>query len=179
MANEIWLFGYGSIMWKTGFSFETSELCHVKGWARRFWQGSTDHRGTPELPGRVVTLIESASEHCWGTAYRLPDYEATNIIGDLDYRERGGYERRKLSLTLRCGQTIQGITYIAHPHNPNYLGESTLENIARQITFSTGPSGSNKEYILELYRVLEQLNIQDSHVDNLVQLILRRTEPTL
>ena len=166
-------------MWKTGFRFETSELCHVKGWARRFWQGSTDHRGTPELPGRVVTLIESASEHCWGTAYRLPTYEANNIIEDLDFRERGGYERSKLSLTLRSGQTIQGITYIAHPHNPNYLGESTLENIARQITFSTGLSGSNKEYILELYRVLEQLNIQDSHVDNLVQLILRRTEPTL
>ena len=179
MENEIWLFGYGSIMWKTGFNFETSELCHANGWARRFWQASTDHRGTPEFPGRVVTLIESAGEHCWGTAYRLPACEAIGIIEDLDYREKGGYDRTELSLTLSSGRTIAGITYIAHPHNPNYLGESPLEGIARQISFSTGPSGSNKEYILELHQSLEQHNIQDTHVEALAQLIMQQTEPTL
>jgi cation transport regulator ChaC len=179
MTNETWLFGYGSIMWKTGFNFETSELCHVKGWTRRFWQGSTDHRGTPEFPGRVVTLIESASEHCWGTAYRLPACEATNIIEDLDDREKGGYDRTELLLTLSSGRTITGITYIAHPHNSNYLGESALEDIARQISSSAGPSGSNKEYILELYQSLKQHNIQDGHVQTLAQLILRQTESTL
>jgi len=179
MANETWIFGYGSIMWKTGFNFEAREQCHANGWARRFWQASTDHRGTPEFPGRVVTLIESTSEHCWGTAYRLPTYEATNIIEDLDYREKGGYDRTELSLTLSSGRTIKGITYIAHPHNPNYLGESPLEDIAQQIRFSTGPSGSNKEYILELHRALEQHNIQDTHVEALAQLILRQTDSTL
>jgi cation transport protein ChaC len=179
MADETWLFGYGSIMWKTGFNFETSELCHVNGWARRFWQASTDHRGTPEFPGRVVTLIESANEHCWGTAYRLPASEATNIIEDLDYREKGGYDRTELPLTLGSGRTIAGITYIAHPHNPNYLGESPLKDIARQISFSTGPSGTNKEYILQLHQTLEEHNIQDTHVETLAQLIKRQTEPTL
>lgn len=179
MANETWLFGYGSIMWKTGFNFEASELCHASGWARRFWQASTDHRGTPEFPGRVVTLIESVNEHCWGTAYRLPAVEAVDIIKDLDYREKGGYDRTQLSLTLSSGRTIEGITYIAHPHNPDYLGESPLEDIARQISISTGPSGSNKEYILELHRVLEQHNIQDTHVETLAQLIMRQTESTL
>jgi cation transport protein ChaC len=179
MADETWLFGYGSIMWKTGFNFETSELCHIDGWARRFWQASTDHRGTPEFPGRVVTLIESASDHCWGKAYRLPTSEANGIIEDLDYREKGGYDRTELPLTLSSGRTIAGVTYIAHPHNPNYLGESPLEDIARQISFSTGPSGSNKEYILELHQTLEQHNIQDTHVETLAQLIMRQTEPTL
>tara|TARA_B110000503_G_scaffold72103_1_gene111597 strand:+ start:118 stop:657 length:540 start_codon:yes stop_codon:yes gene_type:complete len=179
MANEIWLFGYGSIMWKTGFNFEASELCHAKGWTRRFWQGSTDHRGTAEFPGRVVTLIESASEHCWGTAYRLAPCEASNIIARLDYREKDGYDRTKLSLTLSSGSTIEGITYIAHPHNPHYLGESSLEDIARQIRFSTGPSGSNKAYILELHQTLKQHKIHDSHIEKLVQLILRQTESTL
>ena len=179
MANETWLFGYGSIMWKTGFNFETSELSLAKGWARRFWQGSTDHRGTPDFPGRVVTLVESASEHCWGTAYRLPPCEATRILEDLDYREKGGYDRTELPLTRRCSQTIAGITYIAHPHNPNYLGESSLENIARQISCSTGPSGSNKEYILELHQTLKQHDIQDVHVEALARLILRQMESIL
>ena len=179
MKNETWLFGYGSIMWKTGFNFENRELCHVKGWTRRFWQGSTDHRGTPEFPGRVVTLIESASEHCWGTAYRLPASDANNILEDLDYREKGGYDRTDLSLTLDSGRTIAGITYIAQPRNHNYLGESPLEDIARQITFSTGPSGSNKEYILKLHQTLEQYDIQDDHVATLAQLVLQQTESTL
>jgi glutathione-specific gamma-glutamylcyclotransferase len=179
MINETWLFGYGSIMWKTGFNFEIRELCQVKGWTRRFWQGSTDHRGTPEFPGRVATLVESASDHCWGTAYRLPACDATDILEDLDYREKGGYDRTGLSLTLSSGRTIAGITYIAHPHNPNYLGESPLEDIARQISFSTGPSGSNKEYILKLLQTLEQHDIQDVHVATLAQLILQQTESTL
>ncbi len=179
MANDIWLFGYGSIMWKTGFNFEASERCHVRGWARRFWQASTDHRGTPEFPGRVVTLIESAREHCWGTAYRLPAHEATDIIEDLDYREKGGYDRTELSLTLRSGRSIEGITYIARPHNPHYLGESSLEDIARQIRLSHGPSGSNKEYILKLHQTLEQHHIQDKHVDALAQLIMQPTESNL
>jgi glutathione-specific gamma-glutamylcyclotransferase len=179
MTNETWLFGYGSIMWKTGFNFEANELCHVDGWARRFWQASTDHRGTPEFPGRVVTLIESAGDRCWGTAYRLPAGEATDIIEDLDYREKGGYDKTEVLLTFSDGRTVTGITYIAHPHNPDYLGESPLEDIARQISFSTGPSGSNKEYILQLHRTLEQHNIQDTHVETLAQLIERATESTL
>ncbi len=89
------------------------------------------------------------------------------------------YDRTELSLTLSSGRTIAAITYIAHPHNPNYLGESPLEDIARQISFSTGPSGSNKEYILELHRTLEQHNIQDGHVETIAQLILRQTVSTL
>ncbi len=179
MTNETWLFGYGSIMWKTGFPFEASELCHVDGWSRRFWQASTDHRGTPEFPGRVVTLVESVDDRCWGMAYRLPAREAQDIIRELDYREKGGYEQTQLSITLKDGRPVDGLTYIAHPHNPHYLGDAPLEDIARQISFSAGPSGSNKEYILQLHQTLAARNIQDGHVEALAQLIKRQTESTL
>jgi cation transport protein ChaC len=149
MANETWLFGYGSIMWKTGFNFETSELCHAKGWARRFWQGSADHRGTAEFPGRVVTLIESASEHCWGTAYRLPPCEASNILARLDYREKGGYDRTKLSLTLSNGSTIEGITYIAHTHTTLTTLASHRSRISRgRSTYQPDPAAVTKRIYL-------------------------------
>ena len=55
--SEIWIFGYGSLMWNPGFSYERKETCFIKGWERRFWQESSDHRGTVSMPGRVATII--------------------------------------------------------------------------------------------------------------------------
>ena len=154
--EQVWLFGYGSLIYLVDFPCIESCSASIRGWSRRFWQGSHDHRGTPEFPGRVVTLIESTNEHCHGMAFRLPVAEATDIIKDLDYREKGGYDKTELSLTLKDGRKVVGVTYIAYPKNPNYLGDSPLEDIARQISFSTGPSGSNKEYILELHTALNR-----------------------
>ncbi|MGV0035877.1 MAG: gamma-glutamylcyclotransferase [Candidatus Azotimanducaceae bacterium WSBS_2022_MAG_OTU7] len=68
---------------------------------------------------------------------------------------------------------------MARPHNPYYLGESPLEDIARQISLSHGPSGSNKEYILELHQTLEQHHIQDTCRCPRAQFIMRPTESSL
>ncbi|GAN05179.1 cation transport regulator-like protein 2-like isoform X1 [Mucor ambiguus] len=104
-SEGIWVFGYGSLIWKPPIHYEQKQIGYIKNYVRRFWQHSEDHRGTPERPGRVVTLIpfdewktiESVEGHdkvTWGVAFKIPsdDVEATRAY--LDHREKvsGVYE---------------------------------------------------------------------------------------
>ena len=71
MRDAHWIFGYGSLMWHPGFEFSENRPAAITGWMRRFWQGSTNHRGVPGAPGRVVTLMPDESAVCRGMAYRV------------------------------------------------------------------------------------------------------------
>lgn len=170
MSGPLWLFGYGSLMWRPGFDYEERVTGSIEGWTRRFWQGSTDHRGTPEAPGRVVTLIEAPGVFCWGVAYRLRPSTAAAVLQRLDQREQGGYERHRVVVTpqahMRSG-SISALVYIAGQNNPDYLGPAPLSDIATQVRASRGPSGANLEYVLELARALGALGIVDQHVQEL------------
>ena len=84
MADTIWLFGYGSLIWRPDIPHRRAEPAHLPGYERRFWQGSHDHRGTPEAPGRVVTLVELAGAVCDGVAFRVPGADAETILERLD-----------------------------------------------------------------------------------------------
>lgn len=176
MSDDIWLFGYGSLMWKTGFDYEESRLALLRNHARRFWQGSEDHRGVPGAPGRVATLVHAPGEDCWGMAYRLHADQLDEILISLDYREKGGYEREVITIELHGGGAAKGLTYFATSDNPHYLGHAPNHDIARQIATSHGPSGSNKEYILRLSHVLTRHQVQDRHVSDLAELVRQLTE---
>ncbi len=171
--GDLWIFGYGSLIWRADFPYAERRPAAIAGWVRRFWQGSTDHRGVPAAPGRVVTLVPRAGATCWGMAYRIAASEREQVMAHLDYREKGGYRIERVGLAFghpadegARGEPgdAEGLVYIATPDNPNYLGPAAPAAIARQVRQSVGPSGPNDEYVLRLAEALRAIGARDDHV---------------
>ena len=157
--EDVWVFGYGSLIYKADFPYFERRTATISGWSRRFWQGSHDHRGTPERPGRVVTLVES-DEVCLGMAYRV----APETFEHLDHREKNGYLRFSTELLFTDGSSSEGLVYIGVPGNAAWLGKAPIEELAAQILASKGPSGTNREYLMRLDASLRALGAEDEHV---------------
>lgn len=170
-GGSSWIFGYGSLIWNPGFPWLRSRVAAVRHRQRRFWQGSTDHRGVPGAPGRVVTLIDAPGSLCWGRAFELPANQRHDILASLDHREKGGYQRLSLSLLLDDGTSLPGLTWIATTENANYLGPASAADIAAQVLAATGPSGPNREYVLRLDEALRADGHDDPHVSRIAQLV--------
>ncbi|KAH9600620.1 Glutathione-specific gamma-glutamylcyclotransferase [Trypanosoma melophagium] len=171
----ILIFGYGSILWKQEFAYTNSYPCFITGYRRVFYQGSSDHRGVPGRPGRVVTLLPSDDPQATvaGVAYELPDdpAERDKILAKLDYRERGGYSRVEVipynlysREPLKIAAQAVCLCYMATEDNSEYLGPDTEENIAAQILECAGASGPNSEYLFKLAQALRDLDETDPHV---------------
>ena len=158
--DRLWLFGYGSLIYKADFPFLERKPARIHNWSRRFWQGSHDHRGTPEQPGRVVTLIETPGTVCEGMAYLITPEE----FAHLDYREKNGYLRHLTEIQFQSGGQVQGVVYVANQENSAFLGPASELEIATHIARSEGPSGKNRDYLLQLADALRELDEVDEHV---------------
>ncbi|KAI9098139.1 ChaC-like protein-domain-containing protein [Phlyctochytrium arcticum] len=179
----MWVFGYGSLIWKVDFPYERRVPGYVKGFVRRFWQGSTDHRGTPQAPGRVVTLVpyhEWATryvhddphhmkevESCWGIAYKIPESEVESVRDHLDHREKDGYQTLHADVYHPDGEKDENgldipiikdaLIYVATGDNESFLGPVDLKAMAKQIAEAKGPSGWNIDYLLGLCHSIQIL----------------------
>lgn len=151
---------------------------------------SQDHRGTPEAPGRVVTLIErsyweqltdhhdSAPEKVWGVAYRIIPDRVAEVKEYLDIREINGYTIHYTPFHPTPGTDpallpqrgpIQALVYIGTPDNDQFVGPQDPQELAEHIARSHGPSGPNPDYLLELEKALNDLSPEsgDEHVTDL------------
>ncbi|RAH38456.1 gamma-glutamylcyclotransferase [Halomonas sp. SL1] len=173
--DDLWLFGYGSLIWKADFPYLERRPARIHGWVRRFWQGSHDHRGTPEAPGRVATLIAEEGATCLGMAYRI----TPETLRPLDVREKNGYLRELTPLHFEDGTTAMGLTYLATADNAAFLGAAPLDDMARQIAGAEGPSGPNRDYLLHLETALAELGVTETHVSELARRVRLAGEPDL
>jgi cation transport regulator ChaC len=176
----VWIFAYGSLIFRPSFEFVERRRAFVTGWARRFWQGSPDHRGVPGAPGRVVTLVPQDGETCGGCAYRINEHELDGILAALDVREQAGFERKMLPMfdgvpsPGRAAPFGEGMTWIAGASNEHFLGPLPEHEIAAFVRTRRGPSGPNSEYVVRLAEALRALAIVDTHVED----IARHLEPS-
>lgn len=166
----MWIFGYGSLIWKVDFAFEKKSVGFIKNYERRFYQHSTDHRGTPNQPGRVVTLIPSTNQNSrvYGIAYKISDSNKDDVLNHLDYREKGGYERVNVKFYPQNEETdpFDITIYLANEKNPQYAGHADIPSIAKQVVSSVGPSGPNIDYVLNLAKTMRSIapNEKDEHL---------------
>lgn len=161
---DFWVFGYGSLIFRPAFPFLERRPGFIRGYVRRFYQGSVDHRGVPGAPGRVVTLIAELNGRCGGMLYRVDESERDAVLATLDHREQGGYTRLDVRAFLHGSDAVSALAYFASPDNANYLGSASVAEIAAQVRSARGPSGANVDYVTRLAASLRELGIDDEHV---------------
>ena len=157
LANleEIWVFGYGSLVWLPNFGFSDKIVGKILGYRRRFYQGNTTHRGRPGRPGRVATLMKDASgrSETYGCAYRLSGKEQiAAALEHLNMREStlGGYSLSVEDFHSAEFAPIPALVYTATPENAQFTGEESIDDLADIIANSSGPTGTNVEYLFRL-----------------------------
>uniref|UniRef100_A0A1I8P9T4 glutathione-specific gamma-glutamylcyclotransferase n=1 Tax=Stomoxys calcitrans TaxID=35570 RepID=A0A1I8P9T4_STOCA len=187
-SEDIWIFGYGSLMWKIDFPCIDWQRGYICGYLRRFYQHSIDHRGVRAKPGRVVTLIPaSAQDRVYGVAYRVAAKDRDSVIRHLDFREKNGYERCTVTFHVcqeegkSSNTSFDIVIYIATRENESWAGDgadSRIENIAEQMFTSAGPSGRNREYLFNLVKSMNHLfpGVKDEHLVSLEAAVRQRIE---
>jgi glutathione-specific gamma-glutamylcyclotransferase len=168
-GHDLWVFGYGSLMWRPGFAYEEAQHARLTGYRRCFCIYSVHHRGTRERPGLVLGLDRGGA--CEGIAYRVAAANAAETRNYLRAREQvnGVYREAHVPVQLITGahREVLALTYIVERAHPNYAGQLPLARQARLIHGSRGYSGANLDYLISTLRHLAELGIRERELERL------------
>ncbi|MDZ5647195.1 gamma-glutamylcyclotransferase [Nitrospirillum sp. BR 11828] len=169
---DIWVFGYGSLMWNPGFPFAERRRATVRGWHRGFSVYSFLHRGTRACPGAVLGLDRGGA--CRGIAYRVTAADAPGVLDYLWEREMPNevYEPRLLTAALDNGARVAALAFTAVRGHEQYCGRLPPDEVARLIRQGVGESGRNVDYLVNTVRHLHELGIRDRNLEGLVERVM-------
>jgi len=179
-SKDVWVFGYGALIWEPDFEFKESRIGYIEGYSRRFWQGNDEHRGTPNKVGRVATLVKEPDAQTWGRAFLVHDNGQS--LKKLEHRLQvlGGYTSTTAQFhssgTRANSKPIDVLIFIALPSNPLYLGPAPLGICACDIVDAHGSAGHNVEYLAKLVAFMKVYcpNVNDEHLFTLENFVMRK-----
>ena len=175
--GELWVFGYGSLMWSPDFPLASSSPALLRGYHRALCIYSHRYRGTPAKPGLVMGLRLGGS--CWGMAFHVRARDARAALTALWHREMLNhvYEPRFVPVMLRGeadatgrvkagapGRRIHALAFVADPAHQQYVCELSLEQTARLVAQGHGERGRNIEYLAQTVAHMDVLGVRDAHL---------------
>lgn len=172
-GGGLWVFAYGSLMWRPEFAFSERRIGTVRGFHRRFCLLQRRFRGTPERPGFVLGLDRGGV--CKGVAFRLPGTDLHETLMPVWRREmRGrGYVARWLPVATEAGP-VSALTFLVNRASDRYAGRLTDGEIAEKIAAACGHLGPSAEYLVRTVEACEALGIRDRHLWSLQALVAER-----
>lgn len=160
-AGDIWVFGYGSLMWRPGFVFEERELATLRGHHRALCVYSHYHRGTAANPGLVLGLDYGGTVR--GLAYRVSAPHVADTVRYLREREQvtSVYLERIVPVTVGSGHVVRAVTYTVDRTHHQYAGRLDRAELLRLVRQGQGASGKNPDYILNTVALMHELGLDD------------------
>ncbi len=167
-ATGGWIFAYGSLMWRPGFTYQTSSLARLHGYHRSLCVYSWVHRGTEEKPGLVFGLDRGGA--CKGYAFRVAKEQETEVIGYLDERElvTDVYQRKRLPIKIGDA-SVPAWCYVVRRDHAQYAGRLTEASLLSFIRHSQGVSGHCRDYVLSTVAQLDQMGVLDITLKNVAK----------
>jgi cation transport protein ChaC len=169
--SEHWVFGYGSLMWRPGFTYAERVAATLPGRRRAFCIYSVHHRGTPERPGLVLGLAPGGSTR--GVAYRVADADWPQVYAYLIEREQPTetYVEARRFVRLADGRRAECLVFLSDVGHPQWAGALSLKRQGELIAGASGLSGRNIDYLRDLVEHLRVEGVRDSCMETLLALV--------
>jgi glutathione-specific gamma-glutamylcyclotransferase len=171
--GDLWVFGYGSLMWRPGFDFIEQVPARLIGEHRALCVYSFDHRGTPEKPGLVLGLDRGGA--CRGVAFRVAASHRNHTIDYLRSREQttSVYHEvmRSVWLENEARQRVSALAYVVDRGHVQYAGRLALTEQLRYVQQGYGRSGNNRDYVLSTVNSIEKQGFRDQQLHRLALML--------